>query len=114
MRDCGSDGGRQTARKGALGVPGTGGNTSVGLQAHRLTRANNRADIAINDSSSEGYLYRPGEMLVATADVRLVAAEVDRWKPTRRDRLSALGITRFTFPPDVHVPTLVARLRAGT
>jgi subtilisin family serine protease len=92
-------------------VAGTARDRNVSLQAHRLTRANVRADIAINDSSSEGYLYRPGEMLVAASDVRLVAAEVDRWKPLRRESLRALGVVRFSFPDNVDIPSLVSRLR---
>jgi subtilisin family serine protease len=85
--------------------------TSVALQAHRLTRSNDRADVAVHDSSRDGYLYRPGEMLVATADTRLVSTEVARWKPQRRMELKDLGVVRYTFPPGVDIPALVSRLR---
>jgi subtilisin family serine protease len=94
-------------KKGAAGA-----RSQSGLQGRRLSRTDDRRDIAVNRTSGQEYLYRPGELVVASEDLPLVRSELARSKPERRESIAELGMVRFTMPAGVDIPSLVTRLRA--
>lgn len=77
-----------------------------------------RADVAINEGPGPEYLYRPGQILVATEDRSVVEGPLRAagWAPSK-GQASKLGVLRYApVGTDARqdVPLLVSRLRSLT
>ena len=74
-------------------------------QEHRARLVASLPDVAQGD----GFFYRPGQILVKSSDVKLVAADLER--AGARLLEGGFGIARYRLPQEVDIPKLVLELR---
>jgi len=94
---------------------GQAGDDPGGVQQLRHTDGS-RTDVfpTFEDDLDRYYMYRPGEVLVATADVKRVQALLDAADATMEDEDEVLDLQKWCLPRADGVRYLVARCRSSS